>query len=531
VPELARQLRRAATEPVAAHDALIRMIRAWERGDHRPSERYELLYRKLGLIPPTDIDPPDAQAARTASLEDDDPVRRRTFIELTGISAATALLAIPSGTRPPLDTEPLALALTAQMTGIAPEPAQEPPNIAALTLSVTRARAHYQACRYAELITRLPRLLAQLDAACNFLDGDDKLRAYTLAADAYHLTAGILLKTGDHSLAHLATDRSMTAALASQDPLTVGASARIVTHTLASSGHLPAAIATAQNHSQRVDRQTGTHTPESLSVYGSVLLRGALAAAQHDDRTTAHEMLTEASGTARRLGTDANLRGTALGPVNAQLHQVNIAVTLGDVNIAVTLGDAGTAIDLARQIDPAAITVTERLPACSSTLPRHSSSGAVQTGLHHVSRRRADRPAGTHRPGPGPRPGPQPRRPGPARHPPRRCAPRRPDRRLRMTPNGRVLTAVVCGAGPAVATGTLVKLACDRGWMVQVVATRPRWSSSTSTPSPTSRAAWCAASTPSQARPDPRSPTPSSSLRPTTTPSISGRRISATRTP
>jgi len=349
-PELARQLRRAASEPVAAHDALVRMIRAWERGDHHPSERYELLYRKLGLLPPDDNDQPEAHPARIASQEDD-PVRRRTFVELTGISAAAALLPAAAGTHSPLDTEPLALALTAQMTGIASEPSHEPPGIAALTLSVTRARTHYQACRYAELITRLPRLLAQLEAACSALDGDGRLRAYALAAGAYHLAAGILLKTGDHGLAHLATDRSMTAALASQDPLTVGASARIVTHTLASSGHLPAAIATARNHSMRLDRDTGTHAPESLSVYGSVLLRGALAAAQHDDRATAHEMLAEAAGAARRLGTDANLRGTAFGPVNTQMHQVNVAVTLGD---------AGTAIDLARQIDPAAIAVTER---------------------------------------------------------------------------------------------------------------------------------------------------------------------------
>jgi hypothetical protein len=351
VPELARQLRRAATEPVAAHDALVRMIRAWERGDHRPSERYELLYRKLGLILPSDNDQPDTNPVRTASQKDDDPLRRRTFVELTAISAAAALLPSAAGTRPPLDTEPLALALTAQMTGAPPEPTRQPSDIPALTLSVTRARTHYQACRYAELIPRLPRLLAQLDAACGSLDGDDKLRAYALAADAYHLAAGILLKTGDNGLAHLATDRSMTAALASQDPLTVCASARIVTHTLASSGHLPAAITTARNHSQRLDRDTGTHTPESLSVYGAVLLRGALAAAKHDDRASAHAMLAEAAGAARRLGTDANLRGTAFGPVNAQLHQVNVAVTLGD---------AGTAIDLARQIDPAAITVTER---------------------------------------------------------------------------------------------------------------------------------------------------------------------------
>jgi hypothetical protein len=144
VPELARQLRRAASEPVAAHDALLRMIRAWERGDHCPSERYELLYRNLGLIPPSDNDQPEALPARITSQEVSDSVRRRTFVELTGISAAAAPLPAPVGTPRPLDTEPLALALTAHMTGAAPEPFPEPPSIATLTLSVARARQHYQ---------------------------------------------------------------------------------------------------------------------------------------------------------------------------------------------------------------------------------------------------------------------------------------------------------------------------------------------------------------------------------------------------
>jgi tetratricopeptide (TPR) repeat protein len=350
VPELARQLRRAASEPVAAHDGLIRMIRAWERGDHRLSERYELLYRKLGL-PGRDDDEPQADSAHMDGQEGSDPVRRRTFVELTGISVAGAILPASAETHSPIDIEALALMLTAHMTDALPEPSQEPPDIAALARNVSRARKHYQACRYAELVSHLPRLLGQLDAACHFLDGDDKLRAYALSADAYHVAAGFLLKLGDYGLAHLATDRSMTAALASQDPLTVGASARIVTHTLMSSGHLLAAIATAKNHAVRLDHEVGTQTPESLSVYGSVLLRGAVAAALHDERDTAHELLAEAADAARRVGIDANLRGTAFGPVNAKMHHVNVAVTLGD---------AGTAIDLARQIDLSAITVTER---------------------------------------------------------------------------------------------------------------------------------------------------------------------------
>lgn len=261
VPELARRLRRAADEPIAAHEGLVRMIRAWEHGDHRPSERYELLYRRLGL-PSGNENGAEPQPPPTRRQEGTEPVRRRTFVELTGISLAGAMLPGAAAANPATSIEPLVLMLTGT-----------------------------------------------------------------------------------------ATDRSMTAALASQDPLTVGASARILTHTLMSSGHLTAAVTTAQNHAVRLDRETGTTTPESLAVYGSLLLRGALAAAQHDDRATAHEMLAEAAGTARRLGSDANLRGTAFGPVNTQMHQVNVAVTLGD---------AGTAIDLARQIDLRAVTVTER---------------------------------------------------------------------------------------------------------------------------------------------------------------------------
>jgi hypothetical protein len=38
-------------------------------------------------------------------------------------------------------------------------------------------------------------------------------------------------------------------------------------------------------------------------------------------------------------------------------------------------------------------------------------------------------------------------------------------------PRTRVLSVIVCGAGPATAIGTLVKLAHERGWTVQVIAT------------------------------------------------------------
>jgi len=41
-----------------------------------------------------------------------------------------------------------------------------------------------------------------------------------------------------------------------------------------------------------------------------------------------------------------------------------------------------------------------------------------------------------------------------------------------VSQDGRVLTVIVCGAGPASEVGQLIKLAQEHGWTVQVVATR-----------------------------------------------------------
>ena len=79
VPEMARQLRRAAREagvPAATHTGLIRMIYAWERGDHKLTERYRLLYAAaLGIDPdrvahmPGEPPQPDEHAAELPSTD------------------------------------------------------------------------------------------------------------------------------------------------------------------------------------------------------------------------------------------------------------------------------------------------------------------------------------------------------------------------------------------------------------------------------------------------------------------------------
>jgi hypothetical protein len=90
VSRLARELIKAADEPLATLRGLTHMINAWERGDRRPSERYWLLY--LRLFPEcadaeTAIDEPGdvrSLAATVRALEQQVAGLSRRVAELSG---------------------------------------------------------------------------------------------------------------------------------------------------------------------------------------------------------------------------------------------------------------------------------------------------------------------------------------------------------------------------------------------------------------------------------------------------------------
>ena len=93
-----------------------------------------------------------------------------------------------------------------------------------------------------------------------------------------------------------------------------------------------------------------SNAPAALG-FGSLLLRGAIAAALAGDRTSALELLDEADNAAKSFGEDRNDCWTAFGPTNVLLHRVHVAVTLGD---------AGVALEHARAVDLNRLAVTER---------------------------------------------------------------------------------------------------------------------------------------------------------------------------
>ena len=151
----------------------------------------------LGLAPrrpgspralPTAPQVPSASSLFTldeGDRQEDDPVRRRTFVGLTGATMVSAILDGIPRPRPPAGAEALAPVLTGHT--VDPAALEAPPDIRTLTTTANDARRQYQACRYSDLVPRLSGLLGRLGAACQLLDGDEQLRAFTLSADAHHV--------------------------------------------------------------------------------------------------------------------------------------------------------------------------------------------------------------------------------------------------------------------------------------------------------------------------------------------------------
>ncbi|MFX0593495.1 hypothetical protein [Melissospora conviva] len=246
-------------------------------------------------------------------------------------------------------------------------------SIPQFTRAVRAAKTDYQACRYEHVLARLVALLPVLEPRKSDADGEQRLQIEALAADLYHVVGSVLLKVGDRGMALVAAERSTRAASMSQDPVSLAASARIMTHALMSNGHDAQAVTLAGKAADSLDRDTRLASTDAVAVYGALVLRGAIAAARQNDRDTAHAMLDEATRAATRLGYDGNDRWTGFGATNVLLHRVNIALTLGD---------AGTAVAIARTVPLEKVTLAERKASLFVDVARaYTQWGRYECGL------------------------------------------------------------------------------------------------------------------------------------------------------
>lgn len=214
----------------------------------------------------------------------------------------------------------------------------DPPSLDRLERANADLWTSYQRSRYGDLARKLPLLIDECLTAERALDGDDGRRASELTAYVHHVATLFLTKLGETDLAWIAASRGLAAANASGDHVAIGSLSRAAAHALTSNGEYRQAREVGSAAAVYLQQFLSEPTPELLSVYGTLHLMCALSAARDDDRQTARTHLAEAGDSAKRLGADANHVWTAFGPTNVTIHQVCVALEVGDVQRAIALG-------------------------------------------------------------------------------------------------------------------------------------------------------------------------------------------------
>src|SRR5262249_53727979 len=145
-------------------------------------------------------------------------------------------------------------------------------------------------------------------------------------------------KLGENDLAWLAADRSALVCQRAKDDLLSGLATARVAMALAAAGRCRPALELTVNVANQLAPADGrAATPEKLSVYGLLLLQGAIAAARMGEGATVRDLIRGASEAARQLGGDANHYWTSFGPTNVIFHRVAAEVEMGAGGRAVRL--------------------------------------------------------------------------------------------------------------------------------------------------------------------------------------------------
>jgi len=198
--------------------------------------------------------------------------------------------------------------------------------------AVSHAWLTFQHAKYGVLARALPKLLREAQAADTAYAGTgDAHGAAHLLGQVYQIASSSLRKLGEHELAWLAADRAIAVSQRAGDPLLAGTATHRVGCALLALGRARPALEVNVNIANRLAPGGGNDDrPERFSVYGMLLLQGAMASARIGDGATVRDLLNGAEEAAREVGSNQNHYWTCFGPANVQLHRAAAYVELGE---------------------------------------------------------------------------------------------------------------------------------------------------------------------------------------------------------
>jgi transcriptional regulator with XRE-family HTH domain len=173
-------------------------------------------------------------------------------------------------------------------------------------------------------------------------------QASAALSDAYGVAASMLVHLGHVDLAYLAMERAIAAAHGSDDELRCAAltgwMSWLLLHQTASADQ---AHRLAVSEADHIEPRLGKARPEQLSVWGSLPVSGAVAAARDDQPDVADDMLNLAEAAATRLqGAAYEVRTDYERPFGLPL------VVMQQVDVAVVTGRPARALAVAERMPP-----------------------------------------------------------------------------------------------------------------------------------------------------------------------------------
>lgn len=209
-----------------------------------------------------------------------------------------------------------------------------PVDVDRLGSEAMRAWDFAHGARYEDLSHLLRTLIPELEYAVRKTTGVDRRRVCLAKARAYHAAASVLSNMGETAGAWVAIDRAIAAAEEADDPLLMAEGAFRLAIVFQGARRFELAKRTAESAANALGGLVEAGEPEAVALRGAMYLQLAVASARVNDGEQAYAYLDRARESAARLGSDRNDYHTEFGPTNVLLHEVNIAVELGDAGHA-----------------------------------------------------------------------------------------------------------------------------------------------------------------------------------------------------
>jgi transcriptional regulator with XRE-family HTH domain len=211
---------------------------------------------------------------------------------------------------------------------------RHPPALRTLRTRTRQAWDLTHAGRYADLTDLLRGLVPDLETAARTVPEAQRAEAFELMAAAYQACSAALAKLGEPEAAWIAADRAMTAAERAGNPMLVAAGAFRLVLVFLAARHYDQAEETARTAADALQPRADEGDPQAMSLWGALTLQRAVIASRRNEPDTAYNQLERASEVAARLGEGRNDYNTEFSPANVALHEIAVAVELGDAGRA-----------------------------------------------------------------------------------------------------------------------------------------------------------------------------------------------------